>query len=1411
MNRSGGESKKPLLSRAGGSFVDSLTRSGSWLAGRRRRLWALTGALALLFAALVLLPKTDPCSSGSLAKLRRQLGLTPLEGCRETGTTGAVAAAGEAGSCPNGFVRIEPGTFTMGSPETEGGRDRFETQHPVTITRAYCMKATEVTQGEWEALMGSNPAGFPTCGANCPVEQVSWEDAVRYANALSRREGLPECYIGSIFTGLACAGYRLPTEAEWEYAARAGTTTATYAGNLTIRGAMNAPELNPIAWYGGNSGTNYGDSYDCSDFLERQYPSERCGPHPIRQKQPKWGLYDMLGNVWEWTGDWYGAYSDGETDPTGPPVGSHRVLRGGSWAREARFARAAFRGVFTVDARSYDVGFRLARTAPIAAESVDTVGAAPAFGASTDDTVVCPQGYVRIAPGTFTMGSPVGEADRDDDDDDERQHSVTITRAFCMKATEVTQSEWQTVMGSNPSRFSNCGANCPVERVSWEDAVGYANALSRRGGLPECYAGSTFTGLGCRGYRLPTEAEWEYAARAGTAGATYGNLDSVAWYPANSGSATHPVGQKQPNAWGLYDMLGNVWEWTGDWFGAYSGETSDPAGAPAGPDRVWRGGSWFNINRETRVALRGIATPDVHNGHLGFRLVRTAPSRSKSVDAVSGAAAVCSSAGITGVCPKGYVSIAPGAFIMGSPETESGREANETQRSVTITRGYCMKATEVTQAEWYSVMGYDPSLHKDCGPDCPVEKVDWNQIITYTNELSRREGLTECYEGSAFAGLACTGYRLPTEAEWEYSARAGTVGSAYGDLNAVAWYEANSEKMLHRVGTKQPNAWGLYDMLGNVWEWTGYGQDLSITDSSSAIDPIGDPGGFARGTRGGSTFDIPRAARRSYSWTSMSASLLGFRLVRTVTRSCDALPLNATAGVEARGADGWRECEPTNCVATFHPERGACVKDTRACVPLPANTRAGTQSWNSGTIEYDSCNATACSASYHVESGVCLSDTRSCAIANGKGREKYASGKWGKCKLTDCEPAYHAERGACLSDTEGCDIANGTGTKTHAAGAWGECRVLDCNAGYHLESGACLSDTRTCSTLPANATAGTQTWTGSDYGTCSATACVSGYEVNMRACSLGLSVGTACTLNAECASGYCATGPTGTANGRCAPTGMNYIPAGTFTMGSPGGELGQDTDETQHSVTLSRAFFMGQTEVTQGQWKALSGGTTNPSNFSTCGDNCPVETMDWYAAVAFANARSAAEGLTSCYTLTGCADATNGWKDGIHTSCTAATFTGLNCTGYRLPTESEWEYAARAGTTTATYGGNLSATTDCVTLNGTGGFAAGTALGSLAWYDCNAASRTQAVGGKSANSFGLYDMLGNVWEWTGDWYNTYPATVTDPTGPITGSTRVVRGGSWYGNARDARAASRNAGTPGLRYDNLGFRLSRTAP
>jgi hypothetical protein len=210
-------------------------------------------------------------------------------------------------------------------------------------------------------------------------------------------------------------------------------------------------------------------------------------------------------------------------------------------------------------------------------------------------------GYRLIPAGSFLMGSP---EDEEWHDDEETQHAVEITQPFLLKTTPVTQGEWQAVIGDNPARFQGDNRR-PVERVSWEDAVRFCDALSTQtGGM----------------YRLPTEAQWEYACRAGTTAARYGDLDLIAWYGDNTGMNTKPVGQKQPNAWGLCDMIGDVWEWCQDWFVKYSSEPQrDPKGHPSGDYRVFRGGAWLTDARFCRAAQRNGFTPTGRYDYLGFR------------------------------------------------------------------------------------------------------------------------------------------------------------------------------------------------------------------------------------------------------------------------------------------------------------------------------------------------------------------------------------------------------------------------------------------------------------------------------------------------------------------------------------------------------------------------------------------------------------------------------------------------------------------------------------------------------------------------------------------------------------------------------------------------------------------------
>ncbi|MBW2675030.1 MAG: SUMF1/EgtB/PvdO family nonheme iron enzyme [Deltaproteobacteria bacterium] len=229
---------------------------------------------------------------------------------------------------------------------------------------------------------------------------------------------------------------------------------------------------------------------------------------------------------------------------------------------------------------------------------------------------------VQVPAGSFLMG----------DEEARPIHRVTITNAYYISKVPVTQALYQAIMNENPSSFK--GDHNPVESISWFDAARFCNTLSKAMNISPAYKinGEQVEWLqGASGFRLPTEAEWEYAARGGnTARFACGDLESsletMGWYNQNSGGKTHPVGEKEPNAWGLFDIHGNVWEWTWDWYGNYpSGSANDPVGDSDGSFRVMRGGGWNVDARNCRSAFRSIGTPDRRN-NLGFRLSRSLPS-----------------------------------------------------------------------------------------------------------------------------------------------------------------------------------------------------------------------------------------------------------------------------------------------------------------------------------------------------------------------------------------------------------------------------------------------------------------------------------------------------------------------------------------------------------------------------------------------------------------------------------------------------------------------------------------------------------------------------------------------------------------------------------------------------------------
>jgi formylglycine-generating enzyme required for sulfatase activity len=718
------------------------------------------------------------------------------------------------------LLRCPSGTFSMGSPAGEANRDPDETQHQVTLTKAFWLGKTEVTQAQWAALMGNHSSWFT--GSDLPVENVSWDDAVSFCRKLTvyDAKSIPAGY-----------EYRLPAEAEWEYACRAGSA-GPYAGSGL---------LDDQGWYDANSGKQI---------------------RPVASKQPNaWGLYDMHGNVWEWCQDWYGDYPTvAVTDPAGPEQGAIRVFRGGCWTRGAGNCRAGNRGGSGRDYRCNILGFRVA-LAPMLSTAEPKRQAEPA---QVREIILSENVKLELLPcpaGTFMMGSPADEKDRNAD---ETRHQVTLTDLFWLGKTEVTQAQWEALMGSNPSKFKR--NDRPVDTVSWNDAMSFCKKLTEReaGRLPAGYE-----------YCLPTEAEWEYACRAGSTGpyAGTGRLDEMGWYEDNSAGRTLPVAQKQPNAWGFYDMQGNVWEWCRDLYENYpAAAVIDPvAGAGTARVGVIRGGGWCNVASVCRAAYRRKYVQEKAYMILGFR-VALVPTGSKAVQKHQEPAAAIRDIFLSVNVKLELLPCPAGTFSMGSPAGETGRQDNEIQHLVTLSKPFWLGKTETTQAQWQALMGDNPSFFK--GMTLPVEHVGLANISLFCQKLTRQERA---------AGRLPVGYeyRLPTEAEWEYACRAGSSGpyAGSGRLDDMGWYGANSGGRTRPVAGKQPNAWGFFDMHGNVLEWCQdrYGDYPNL----AVVDPAGSATGKVFLLRGGSWRDDAAGNRSAVRWPIPSSHYsyrYGFRV-----------------------------------------------------------------------------------------------------------------------------------------------------------------------------------------------------------------------------------------------------------------------------------------------------------------------------------------------------------------------------------------------------------------------------------------------------------------------------------------------------------------------------------------------------
>ncbi len=587
------------------------------------------------------------------------------------------------------FVLIPAGEFMMGSPEDDqSARPDEKPQHKVRISPLY-VSAHEVTQAQYYSVIGKNPrdprlppyrpseqgrdasvtggnTSSPSASPEArtadarqptgehPVGGVYWLDAILFCNKLSDREGRTPFYKENKQKKGSGPGYRLPTEAEWEYACRAGTLTRFSFGD-------DGSIFHNYAWRG------------------PRFPVVgACEPNDF-------GLYDMHGGVAEWCSDWLGPYDNKlpVNDPTGPATGRERVIRGGSFWSPALDCRSAIRSSSGEEFTDINIGFRI-----VLSQSAEIKDLAPrtqiptkatidaktprsssdstsvqvltersradssreqrdGAGAGPLPTAVKPPVFTNsigmklslIPAGEFMMGSPDAGAPPEE----RPEHKVRISTPFFLSLTEVTQAQYEGIVGKNPSYFSPTGegkdvvagkptGEYPVEQVSWLDSIAFCNAVSKKESLAPYYVlDGEIVGIPDwkgPGYRLPTEAEWEYACRAGKSGKFPPGdpMIEYGWFRANSNGSTHPVGTKRPNEFGLFDMHANVFEWCFDGF-AFDYYQRSPVDDPPGPDgmstRVARGSGWRSPQRKTWWTRFEGRDPHQRHFVVGFRVART--------------------------------------------------------------------------------------------------------------------------------------------------------------------------------------------------------------------------------------------------------------------------------------------------------------------------------------------------------------------------------------------------------------------------------------------------------------------------------------------------------------------------------------------------------------------------------------------------------------------------------------------------------------------------------------------------------------------------------------------------------------------------------------------------------------------
>lgn len=918
--------------------------------------------------------------------------------------------------------------------------------------------------------------------------------------------------------------------------------------------------------------------------------------------------------------------------------------------------------------------------------------------------------FCWIPPGTFQMGSPDTEPGRHSQEGP--QHLVTISNGFWMGATEITQQQWQKIKGSNPSINYGVGPTLPVYNVSWNDCQSFlttANTIIPTG----------------ESFRLPTEAEWEYACRAGSPSAFYwGDTfnSNYCWSLENSTGGVHAVGEKLPNAWGLHDMSGNVFEWCSDWYDTYTSESvTDPKVNDFSPTgKILRGGTWGNVQTYCRSASR-LAEGNLNfaSNAIGLRLVLSSDlNSSASVD--SPTFSVSSGTyeavfNLTMTCPTAGATIR--YTTDGSTPTSSSGLVYA--GPLPINRDVTIKAIAV-KAGWQ---------------DSPIQHGEYRIIIpdaTITGQVSTHLGQSQPVAlQNAVVQLAGTSRATLTDAQGRFRFALfdadGVIGQysrftiVKSEESIATEFESLVERGINKVLSVEVDLAAGTRLVKELIAGTG---DPAFADVAGRV--TSSAGTALAGASLIATLVSDESIRRTtmtgadgrYSFTDLSEGAWRIASAKTDYATSEILLTTSTnytlINVDFQLADTFYIHEMQT---TFPSESTASIQFTTsnpAVVQIEYGVTASYSSITPPVSTYSSAHSILLSglspATYHYRvratdaNGVLvLSDDRTFTVWERVASPVFSLAE-GTYSGTQSVTISCATASATIRfTTDGSDPDPATGTVYSGAIAVSDSAVLKAVAYRENMFSSPIAST---------------TYTILKY---------TDYAQGER---LSIDLGGGVTMT------------------------FVWIPAGSFMMGETG------FTEPVHQVTISKGFWMAQTECTQAQWQTVMG--NNPSRF-TGDSSLPVERVLWSHVAG--------------------TDGTGGFMGAMNGK-------GLGVGTFRLPTEAEWEYACRAGSATPYYWGSSLDSTYC-------------------WNQLNFENTTHQVKSKIPNAWNLYDMSGNVWEWCSDWYGaTYYTTeaATDPQGPGSGMYRIIRGSHWGVDSGKCKSATRGFLSPDSTFDGfVGFR------